>query len=295
MTGRPRSTCPGLVLAARPFKGTAIAMAVAIIPCAWRPAFLESASCGRRWQRAVWHAEHLRVEIMKPRLVSFKLCPFVQRVAIALNQKGIAYDIEYIELSNPPKWFLDLSPLKKVPLLQVEDRAIFDSTAINEYIEDAYPNKLHPRDLVSRAIHRSWIEQSNQCTWSAFHLSVKNTEEQFNTVLDDLFEQFDKLERAIEGLPFFDGTEFSLVDVSYAPLLQRLHFLSEIKPDVLDSRRHPKIVAWKDTLLGHEAVNNSCVPNLRTLYYELLWKRQGYISRFLDETKRNPGVQKSLY
>ncbi len=232
---------------------------------------------------------------MQPRLVSFKLCPFVQRVAIVLNLKAIAYDIEYIELSSPPEWFLNLSPFKKVPLLQVENQVILDSTAINEYLEDAYPNKLHPRDLVLRAINRSWIEQSNQCTWSAFHLSVKETEKEFLMVRDDLFEQFDKLELSIEGLPFFNGAEFSLVDASYAPLLQRLDFLNEIKPGVLDGLRHPKIVAWKDALLRHKAVNNSCVPELKALYNDLLWKRQGYISSFLDEKKYGPSVQKSVY
>jgi glutathione S-transferase len=232
---------------------------------------------------------------MQLRLVSFKLCPFVQRVAIALNQKSIAYEIEYIELSNPPNWFLELSPFKKVPLLQVDNQVLLDSTAINEYLEDAYPNNLHPSNLVLRAINRSWIEHSNQCMWSAFHLSIKETEKEFVAVRDDLFEQFDKLEPSIKGLPFFNGADFSLVDASYAPLLQRLDFLNEIKPGVLDKQRHPKIVAWKDALMRHTAVNNSCVPELKTLYNELLWKRQGYISGFLDKTKYNPNVQKSIY
>lgn len=230
-----------------------------------------------------------------PRLVSFKLCPFVQRVAITLNQKTIAYEIEYIELSSPPQWFLELSPFKKVPLLQVENHVILDSTAINEYLEDAYPNKLHPHDLVLRAINRSWIEQSNHTAWNAFHLSVKENENEFIAVRDELFEQFDKLEPSIIGLPFFNGADFSLVDASYAPLLQRLDFLNEIKPGVLDSRRHPKIIAWKDTLLRHKAVTNSCVPELKALYSELLWKRQGYISSFLDKTKHGPNVQKCIY
>lgn len=232
---------------------------------------------------------------MQPRLVSFKLCPFVQRVAIALNQKSIAYEIEYIELSNPPNWFLELSPFKKVPLLQVGNQALLDSTAINEYLEDAYPNKLHPSNLVLRATNRSWIEHSNQCTWSAFHLSVKETEKEFIEIRDNLFEQFDKLEPSIKGRPFFNGADFSLVDASYAPLLQRLDFLNEIKPGVLDKLRHPKIVAWKDALMQHTAVIHSCVPELKALYNELLWKRQGYISSFLDKTKYNPDVQKSVY
>ena len=134
---------------------------------------------------------------MKPRLISFKLCPFVQRVAIALLYKAIDYDIDYVELADPPEWFLKLSPLKVVPLLVVKDRVLFDSTAINEYIEDVYPAKLHPADLILRAQDRSWIEFSSGCTWSAFHLSVKETEEDYQKVLEDLWSNFDRIE-AIE-------------------------------------------------------------------------------------------------
>ena len=43
---------------------------------------------------------------MALKLVSFKACPFVQRVAITLQYKGIDYDIEYIDLGSPPEWFL---------------------------------------------------------------------------------------------------------------------------------------------------------------------------------------------
>lgn len=40
------------------------------------------------------------------KLISFQLCPFVQRSIITLNEKGIPFDIEYIDLSNKPEWFL---------------------------------------------------------------------------------------------------------------------------------------------------------------------------------------------
>ena len=39
---------------------------------------------------------------MKPELISFKVCPFVQRSAITLNEKGIEYTMTYIDLQSPP-------------------------------------------------------------------------------------------------------------------------------------------------------------------------------------------------
>ena len=46
---------------------------------------------------------------MTLKLVSFKACPFVQRVAITIQYKGIDYDIEYVDLGSPPDWFLAIS------------------------------------------------------------------------------------------------------------------------------------------------------------------------------------------
>ena len=41
----------------------------------------------------------------KPKLISFKVCPFVQRSVILLKEKDVDYDIEYIDVYDPPAWF----------------------------------------------------------------------------------------------------------------------------------------------------------------------------------------------
>ena len=232
---------------------------------------------------------------MKPKLISFKLCPFVQRAVIALLYKQIEYDIDYIDLADPPEWFLRLSPLKKVPLLLVGDAVIFESAVIIEYIDEAYPPRLHPGDLVRRAQNRAWMEFGNTCMWRALDLSVKQQQVEFDAVRDKLADCFDQLEAEVET-PFFNGADFSLVDVSFAPLFQRLGYLDELSPGVLDAKRHPKIDSWKQNLLALDAVRGSTVPEIRTLYFDMLHKRQGYIARFLDpQTYGEPPPAKSLY
>src|SRR5258708_40372906 len=69
-------------------------------------------------------------------LVSHHLCPYVQRVAIALAERGIAAERVYIDLADKPAWFRALSPLGKVPLLKVDDAVLFESAVICEYLED---------------------------------------------------------------------------------------------------------------------------------------------------------------
>ncbi|MGB0713712.1 MAG: glutathione S-transferase N-terminal domain-containing protein, partial [Gammaproteobacteria bacterium] len=65
---------------------------------------------------------------MSLELVSFKLCPFVQRAVITLKHHGIDYDITYINLDEPPEWFHEVSPMEKVPVLRVDgEHNMFES------------------------------------------------------------------------------------------------------------------------------------------------------------------------
>ena len=230
-----------------------------------------------------------------PKLISFKLCPFVQRVSIVLKCKVIGHELIYIDLANPPEWFVQLSPLRKVPILLVGDHVIFESAVINEYLDEAYPNKLHPRDLILRAKNRSWIEFAGVCMWDAFYLSVKETEKEYNEIRDQLLSKFDQLEKVVLATPFFNGKKFSLVDASYAPLFRLLQFISALRPDIIDTARHPTLNTWKAALLEQAAVRESCVPEIESLYREQLWMRRGYLSQFLDQAKYTHDVVKSIY
>src|SRR4029450_6177472 len=71
------------------------------------------------------------------KLISHKLCPYVQRAVIALTEKGIPFERIDIDLANKPDWFLKISPLGKVPVLVVaqdgREVALFESNVICEY------------------------------------------------------------------------------------------------------------------------------------------------------------------
>ena len=232
---------------------------------------------------------------IKPKLVSFKLCPFVQKAVIVLKQKNIDYDIDYIDLAAPPDWFLKISPFGKVPVLIMDDDVIFESSVIIEFLEEAFPHKLHPDELIQRAKNRSWIEFSSPCMTSSFNLSIAESEQDFEAILDELNNRFDQLEAILENHPFFNGDQFSLVDASYAPLFHRLHCMDELNPGMFQPGRHPKINTWKEHLLQENSVVHSTVDNFTELYRELLWTRQGYISTFLDANLYKPVSGKSHY
>src|ERR1700758_2377104 len=97
------------------------------------------------------------------KLISHKLCPYVQRAVIALTEKGVPFERIDIDLANKPAWFLEVSPLGKGPVLVVATErgevALFESNVICEYIEETQGGpSLHPSDALTRAEHRAWME-----------------------------------------------------------------------------------------------------------------------------------------
>jgi len=84
---------------------------------------------------------------MSLELISFKICPFVQRAVITLLYRQIPYTLTYIDLGAPPDWFKAISPFGKVPVLKVDDEhVIFESAIIDEYLNDVFTANLLPSD-----------------------------------------------------------------------------------------------------------------------------------------------------
>jgi len=95
---------------------------------------------------------------MKLELISFKICPYVQRSVIVLKHKHADFDVTYIDLGNPPDWFREISPFGKVPVLRVDDsEVIFESAVIAEFLDEVTPGEpLQPQDPLLRAKNRAW-------------------------------------------------------------------------------------------------------------------------------------------
>ena len=102
------------------------------------------------------------------KLWSGTLSPFSAKVRIVLAEKGIQAEIEEIPWSRANLWgpkpaaFLAANPKGEVPVLEDAGLAIVDSTVINEYLEDAYPEvPLLPAAALARAECRMWEDQAD--------------------------------------------------------------------------------------------------------------------------------------
>src|SRR5215510_14325385 len=120
-------------------------------------------------------------------LVSFKTCPWVQRSAIVLREKKIDFEFRHIERDNRPDWFLAISPHKKVPVLRVDDTvSLFESNAINEYLDETIAPRLHPEDPVERAINRACTDYVPTFASIVTATAYADTEAEYNKAAEQI-------------------------------------------------------------------------------------------------------------
>ena len=217
---------------------------------------------------------------MKLELISFKLCPFVQRAIIILKKQKIDYDITFINPMDPPDWFKVISPTGQVPLLKADDEVIFESSVISEFANDISENDLHPIDAIQKAKNRAWIEFSSKMFDDLFNL-VTGDKETYAKAKESLFEKFAKVE-AVKGTgTFFNGADFAMIDAAFAPIFMRLSWINEFTDNALSFNEFSNLSAWSEAILAVDEVKGSVSEGIDDVYYSNIEAREGYLSTLL--------------
>jgi len=174
-----------------------------------------------------------------------------RKVRIALLEKGLEFERVNVDLSkreqkNPE--YLKIHPFGQVPALDDEGFILYDSTIINEYLEDEYPYpSLMPSDSEGRARARL-LEDFRDTHFNPYCVQImyevrKPEAERDAQRIDNARTQigacFDRIERELQGKEYLVGT-FSLADIAFMAnfdLLDRLNI-------ALDANRHKNTAAW---------------------------------------------------
>jgi glutathione S-transferase len=212
------------------------------------------------------------------RLISHKLCPYVQRAVIALDEKGVAFERVDIDLANKPDWFLKLSPLGRTPVLQVGDTAIFESAVILEYLEETEPKPLHPADALQRAEHRGWIEFGSAILNDIAGLYAAPDEAAFKAKAAQLEARFARLEGRVAASPWFDGEKFSLVDAVFGPVFRYFDVFDGIGDFGILAGK-PKLARWRASLAARPSVKSAVSADYPALLRDFLKRRNSWISQ----------------
>src|SRR5215470_7792439 len=216
-------------------------------------------------------------------LVSFKTCPWVQRAAIVLREKKIDFEFRHIEPDNRPDWFLAISPHKKVPVLRIDDTvSLFESNAINEYLDETVAPRLHPADPVARAINRAWTDYVPTFA-EITAVAYAETQADYDKAAAGIPVRFERLEAALQKQgsgPFFNGAAYSLVDAAYAPFLQRYFFLDRIRP-LGQIEKYPRLKASAEALVARPSTHSFPPAEFEALYRANLKRRGKWLSQFV--------------
>lgn len=217
-------------------------------------------------------------------LICTRSCPYVQRAIIALDEKQAQYDVSYVDLGTKPDWFTRISPLGKVPVLKVArpgkpDAAIFESSVIVEFIEEALPGySLHPEDPVAKAEARSWMEFGSGLLPEVYGIWMAKTEADYTAARDKVSGKLAHIEASLRQGPYFDGDHFSCVDVVFAPLFGKVDTFETLTPiGLLDE--FPKTAAWSRALATRPSVRNSTPDNQAETLERALNLKEAYVAR----------------
>ena len=211
-------------------------------------------------------------------LVSHALCPYVQRAAIVLMEKGIEFERREIDLANKPSWFLEISPLGKTPVLLVDGEAIFESAVICEFLDETEGARLHPEAPLLRARHRAWMEFGSSLlnTIAAFYNAADDNTLDART--KDIRRRFEQLEATLGEGPYFAGERFSIVDAVFGPVF-RYFDVFETLGDFNFFGGLPNVKAWRARLAARHSVRDAAHENYHALLRVFLCKRGSALSR----------------
>ena len=204
-------------------------------------------------------------------VIGSPISPFVRKVMFALNEKGVAYDLQDVNPFAPPEGFRELSPLGRIPAFRHGDRVINDSSVICRYV-DRLERKvpLYPDDPYASA-RAEWFEEyvdSGVMPVSGPRLFLPRVlgpllgrppadENDIKKVVEEeLPKFFDYLDSQLGDSGFFVGNALTIADISVAAIFGNIR-LAGVNPD---KKRQPKLYAFIKRMHGRETFKKTIDP-----------------------------------
>jgi len=198
------------------------------------------------------------------KLYDFLPCPFGQKVRIALAEKGLTYDLVQVDITkgeNRHPDFFRLNPFGRVPVLVDEDTTVYDSTIINEYLDDEYPEPPILPPVGSSAMRArarrledfadtSFTPQVGQLMAELGKPDAERNAERLQRLNQAVERVLDYLNQELAGQQFL-ATDFSVAEIGFIP---RLLVLPNLGIEAGTNR--PNVDGWIKRLLERPSLRN---------------------------------------
>jgi glutathione S-transferase len=204
-----------------------------------------------------------------PKLHGFLLCPYAARVELALAHKGVAYEAVRVPEGDAAER-QRLSPVGgKLPVLEHDGHRLRESAVIVQYVDETWPHDgllLGGYSPWERAEQRAAVHFCNtqlalvifraaRAAPSAPSADARVEDDDAAAVRRDLSHALQQLERLLapHAGPFFLADRVAFADVMFAPFLEILGVLAEVRPDLLPPAAlagHRRVAGWLAAVLA---------------------------------------------
>ncbi|TDI82356.1 MAG: glutathione S-transferase [Betaproteobacteria bacterium] len=158
-------------------------------------------------------------------LYSATTCPFSHRCRIVLFEKGMDFQIIDVDLYNKPEDLAVMNPYDQVPVLVERDLVLYESNIINEYVDDRFPHpQLMPADPGMRARARLFLHRFEQEIFCHINTVEQGSQKAADKARAEIRDNLTVIAPIFVKQKYMLGDEFSMLDVTIAPLLWRLDY-----------------------------------------------------------------------
>jgi stringent starvation protein A len=194
-------------------------------------------------------------------LYSGSACPFSHRCRLVLFEKAMDFEVRDIDLYNKPEDIMAMNPYGQVPILTERDLILYESSVINEYIDERFPHpQLMPSDPVSKARIRLFLLNFEK----EIFIHVAALENEKGEHFEEKHKEYRNIirDRLVQLAPIFIknkymmGDEFSMLDIVIAPLLWRLdHYKISIP------RTASSLLKYAERIFSRQSFIESLTPS----------------------------------
>ncbi|GAV21353.1 RNA polymerase-associated protein [Mariprofundus micogutta] len=180
------------------------------------------------------------------KLYSDAHCPDSHRTRIVLAEKELPVDTQELESDNLPADFLKINPYGKLPTVIDRDIVFFESSVVNEYLDERYPHPpLKPGSPAERAQMRLAVMQLERELYPLYEDSQNGRKKK--EAVKKLNVYLEHLNGYLARQEYFIGEQYTLADVTLAPILWRM-------PSVgVDTSKLGNLEAYMDRLFERSA------------------------------------------
>nr|AAG34841.1 glutathione S-transferase GST 33 [Zea mays] len=193
------------------------------------------------------------------KVLGLQVSPFVLRVCMALNTKGVSYEYVEEDLSNKSELLLKSNPVhKKVPVLIHNGKPICESLVIMQYVDELFAGRsILPTDPYERATARFWAAYADDKLLPAWYGMVKaqSAEERAEKV-EETLSAIQHMEVAFAkcsggNAAFFGGDSIGYVDIVLGSFLFWFEAVRRVYDlEIINASNTPLLAAWAERFVG---------------------------------------------